>query len=53
VFPGSSGGSGVVIMKYPASYTLPLIGAGLTAKTESTPTGHVIIFTQGTDTVSW
>jgi hypothetical protein len=47
-----SGGSGVVILKYPDSITLT-IGAGLTSSTASAGGFKVTTFTAGTDTVTF
>ena len=51
--PGA-GGSGVVIIKYPNTYTIT-VGAGLTVHTPSSPpTGYTLkVFTAGTGTVSF
>jgi len=50
---GASGGSGLVILRYPNSYTIS-IGAGLTAGTETTDgSDKYIEITGGTGTVSW
>lgn len=48
----SAGGSGVVILKYPSSYTLT-IGAGLTASTTTSGSFKITTFTAGTDTISF
>jgi len=49
----ASGGSGVVILRYPNTFTIT-IGAGLTAGTETTDgSDKYIEITAGTGTVSW
>jgi hypothetical protein len=50
-YPGS-GGSGVVILRYPNTYTIT-VGSGLTSITTSVGTDKVTVFTAGTDTVSF
>jgi hypothetical protein len=47
-----SGGSGVVILKYPDTYSL-IIGAGLTATTTTSGGYRVTQFTAGTDNISF
>jgi hypothetical protein len=50
---GGLGGSGVVILRYPAKYTIS-IGVGLTAGTETTDGDEKYIeITAGSDNVSW
>jgi hypothetical protein len=50
---GGTGGSGIVILKYPDSYTIT-VGAGLTANTPAASGGFkVTTFTAGTDTISF
>lgn len=50
---GGAGGSGVVILRYPNTYTIS-VGAGLTHGGELTDgSDKYIKFTGGTDTVSW
>jgi hypothetical protein len=49
---GGTGGSGVVILKYPDSYTLT-IGGGLTSSTATAGGYKVTTFTAGTGTVSF
>lgn len=49
--PGS-GGSGIVILKYPDTYTIS-VGAGLTSSTSTSGGFSVTSFTAGSDTVSW
>jgi hypothetical protein len=51
--PGASGGSGIVILKYPDAYTIT-IGAGLTGSTAGPSNGFkVTTITAGTGNVSW
>jgi hypothetical protein len=48
-----AGGSGVVILRYPASYTIT-VGAGLTADATTTVGENKITrITSGTGNVSW
>jgi hypothetical protein len=47
-----SGGSGVVIIRYPSGYT-PTVSAGLTSTTTTVGSDKVTVFTAGTGTVSW
>jgi hypothetical protein len=50
---GGAGGSGIVILKYPDTYTIT-IGAGLTGSTASPSGGFkVSTITAGTGNVSW
>jgi hypothetical protein len=49
---GGNGGSGVVILRYPAAYNIT-IGAGLTGSTETIGFAKVTTITQGTGNVSW
>jgi hypothetical protein len=49
---GGNGGSGVVILRYPASKTLT-IGGGLTSTTSTVGDNKVTVFTAGTDTISF
>jgi hypothetical protein len=50
---GGSGGSGVVILKYPENFTIT-IGAGLTGTTAAPSGGFkVTTITAGTGNVSW
>ena len=50
---GGNGGSGVVILRYPESYTLT-VGAGLTSNTPPASGGFkVTTFSAGTDTISF
>lgn len=49
---GGSGGSGVVILKYPSSFTIT-VGAGLTASTSTVGLNKVTTITAGTGNVSW
>jgi hypothetical protein len=48
---GSAGGSGVVILRYPNTYTAST--TGLTATTDSIEEDTVLIITAGTGSVSW
>ena len=52
--PNRAGGSGVVILKYPDTYTIGG-GTGLTIHTPSDPpSGYTLkVITGGTGTVSW
>ena len=49
---GGTGGSGIVILRYPSSYTIT-VGAGLTSTTSTAGTDKVTIFTAGTGNVSF
>ena len=49
---GTSGGSGVVILRYPSTKTIS-IGAGLTHTTDTQGSNKVTVFTQGTGDISW
>ena len=49
---GGNGGSGVVILRYPANKTLT-IGGGLTSTTSTVGENKVTVFTAGTDTISF
>lgn len=49
---GGAGGSGVVIIRYPNSYTVT-IGAGLTGTTATDGSDKVTTFTAGTGTISF
>jgi hypothetical protein len=51
-FTGRNGGSGVVILRYPDTFTIT-IGAGLTGSTATLGTDKVTTFTAGTGTVSF
>jgi hypothetical protein len=50
--PGASGGSGIVIVRYPSTYTIT-IGAGLTGTTATVGENKVTTFTAGTGQVSF
>jgi hypothetical protein len=50
-YNGAAGGSGVIILKYPASRTLT-VGAGLTSSTATVGSFKVTTFTAGADTVT-
>ena len=47
-----AGGSGVVIVRYPASHTLSNIDSGLTSNTYTESNEKVTVFTAGTGTVT-
>jgi hypothetical protein len=49
---GGTGGSGVVILRYPSFYTIT-IGAGLTGSTTTVDTNKVTTITAGAGNVSW
>jgi len=49
---GGAGGSGVVILRYPNSYTIT-IGSGLTGTTQTTGTDKVTTFTAGTGNITF
>ena len=49
---GGQGGSGVVILRYPDSYTIT-IGAGLTGTTTTVGSNKVTTITAGSGNVSW
>jgi hypothetical protein len=49
---GGNGASGVVILKYPAAFTIT-IGAGLTGSTATEGTNKITTITNGTGNVSW
>ena len=49
---GGVGGSGVVILRYPSSYTIT-IGAGLTGSTATVGVNRVTTITAGSGNVSW
>jgi hypothetical protein len=51
-FQGAYGGSGVVILRYPNTYTIT-IGAGLTGSTSTTGSDKVTTITAGTGNVSF
>jgi hypothetical protein len=48
----ASGGSGVVILRYPSYYTLS-VGAGLTSTTSTVGSNKVTTFTAGTGIITW
>jgi hypothetical protein len=50
--PGANGGSGIVILRYPSSFTIT-IGAGLTGTTATLEDLKVTTITAGTGNVSW
>jgi hypothetical protein len=47
-----NGGSGVVILRYPAAYTIT-IGSGLTGSTSTVGENKVTTITAGTGNISW
>ena len=49
---GGNGGSGIVILKYPNTYTIS-VGAGLTSSTTTDGSYKITSFTAGSDTVSF
>ena len=51
-FTSGAGGSGVVIIKYPNTYTIS-VGAGLTSSSATSTGFKYEIFTAGTDTISF
>lgn len=51
-FSGGAGGSGVVILRYPNTYTVT-IGSGLTGSTATDGSDKVTTFTAGTGTISF
>lgn len=51
-FFGANGGSGIVVLRYPAAYTLN-VGAGLTSSTTTVGNEKVTTFTAGSDNVFW
>ena len=48
-----NGGSGVVILRYPDSYTISNSGGGLTFSTTTVGNDKVTTFTAGTGTITW
>jgi len=48
----NTGGSGIVIVRYPNTYTIT-VGAGLTSSTATDGSDKVTTFTAGTDTISF
>jgi hypothetical protein len=51
-FAGGTGGSGIVILRYPVSATIT-IGAGLTGSTATDGSFKVTTITAGSGNVSW
>ena len=49
---GGAGGSGIVIVRYPNTYTIT-VGAGLTSSTTTDGSDKITSFTAGSDTVSF
>ena len=47
-----AGGSGIVILRYPNTYTIT-VGSGLTSSTATDGSDKVTSFTAGTDTISF
>jgi hypothetical protein len=47
-----NGGSGVVVLSYPAAYTIT-IGAGLTGSTATSGSTKITTITAGTGNISW
>jgi hypothetical protein len=52
-FAGGSGGSGVVIVKYPDTFTISNPGGGLTFTTASSGGFKVTTFTAGTGSIQF
>lgn len=50
---GGSGGSGVVILRWPTSSGTITVGAGLTYSTTTSGSNTIVTFTAGTGNVSW
>ena len=51
-YTNGAGGSGIVIVRYPNTYTIS-VGAGLTSSTATDGSDKVTSFTAGTDTISF
>ena len=51
-YGGGTGGSGIVILRYPSAYTIT-IGAGLTGSTTTVSSNKVTTITAGSGNVSW
>jgi hypothetical protein len=49
---GGNGGSGIVVLRYPSSYTIT-VGGGLTSSTGTVGGNKVTTLTAGTGNVSW
>ena len=49
---GGAGGSGIVILRYPDTFTITL-GVGLTGSTTTSGSDKITTITAGSDTVSW
>ena len=49
---GQSGGSGIVILRYPNTFTIT-VGSGLTSSTATDGSDKVTSFTAGTDSISF
>jgi hypothetical protein len=52
-YTGAKGGDGIVILKYPDTYTISNPGGGLTFSTASAGGYKITSFTVGTGNVSW
>ena len=50
---GGTGGSGIVVLRYPTAAGTISIGAGLTSSTSTVGSETVVSFTAGTGNVSW
>ena len=51
-YSSGTGGSGIVIIRYPNTYTIT-VGSGLTSSTTTDGSDKVTSFTAGTDTISF
>jgi hypothetical protein len=51
-FTGGSGGSGVVILRYPQAFSI-VIGSGLVGSTSTSGTNSVTTITSGAGNISW
>jgi hypothetical protein len=51
--PAGSGGSGIVILRFPTTAGMPTVGAGLTYTDTTSGSDTVITFTAGSDTIAW
>src|SRR5210317_1830818 len=51
-YVGAAGGSGVIYLRYPNSFTIT-VGAGLTSSTTTDGSDKITTFTAGTDTISF
>ena len=50
---GGNGGSGIVILKYPNTFTISNPGGGLTFSTITSGSNKITTFTAGTGNVAW